>query len=283
MVAEYSGLESKTMSGYDEKSCSVLAKPHYRPIEAALRWCGLIEHETTILQKTGKEAVPPADAFPHWPCLRANAEKIFEATETGELTAYRDGRRVATIAPIQQTRKSLFPSTATSSTNRTEVISKERLTVKHSELKAWMTEHYPDQKPAFLFDETERTTHQAINAASFTALQADRDALRLQLDAATAELDTLRQNLATITSERDTLVANGAPVSQRSETTYLNTIGGLLGLMLGTSSTGAKHSVYKDQAAIISALLAHYPKTDGLSKSNLESKFAEAKRSLGAT
>lgn len=68
------------MSGYDEKSCSVVEKSYYRPIEAALRWCGLIQHETTILQKTGKEAVPPADAFPQWPCLRANAEKIFEAT-----------------------------------------------------------------------------------------------------------------------------------------------------------------------------------------------------------
>lgn len=265
------------MNGYDEKSCSVLEKSYYRPVEAALRWCGLIQNETTILQKTGKEAVPPADAFPQWPCLRANAEKIFEATETGELTAYRDGRSVATIAPIQQTRKSLFPSTAPSATNRPDVISKERLTVKHSELKAWMSTHYPDQKPAFLFDETERTTHKAINAASFTALQADRDALRVQLDAATATLDTLSQSLAAITNDRDTLagrVANGEPVHLRSETTFLNIIGALVELM-------QRHDPSRtSEAKIITEMLKNYSDKPGIKERTLQEKFAAAKKSL---
>lgn len=47
-----------------------------------------------------------------------------------------------------------------------------------------MSKHYPDQKPAFLFDETERSTHNAINADSFRALQVDRDAARARLERA---------------------------------------------------------------------------------------------------
>ena len=65
-----------TVSAYDSKSCSTLAKLYYKPIEAALRWCGLIEHEARILKETGAELFPPMTAFPQWPCLRQNAEKI---------------------------------------------------------------------------------------------------------------------------------------------------------------------------------------------------------------
>lgn len=178
---------------------------------------------------------------------------------------------------MQQTRKSLFPSTAPSATNRPDVISKERLTVKHSELKAWMSTHYPDQKPAFLFDETERTTHKAINAASFTALQADRDALQVQLATATADLDTLRQSFAAISKERDTLankVANGVPAHKRSETTYLNTIGVLLELIQTPKPER------DSEAKVIAEMVLNYSEKQGISKRNLEDKFAAAKQSL---
>lgn len=67
---------------------------------------------------------------------------------------------------------------------------------------------------------------------------------------------------------------------QRADSTYLSIIGGLLGLMLGKTPAGKPQSAYKDQAAIISALLAHYRGQPGISKRNLEKKFAEAKRSL---
>ncbi len=264
------------MSGYDEKSCSVLEKPYYKPIEAALRWCGLIEHETAILQKTGKAVVPPADAFPQWPCLRANAEKIYEATETGELPGYRDGRSVDNNGSAQTARKSLFPN-SNSANVRPDPISKERLTVKHTELRVWMAKHYPDQKPAFLFDETERTTHQAINADSFTALQVDRDAIQVQLATATADLGTLRQSLAAISKERDKLankVANGVPAHPRSETAYLNTIGVLLEFIQTPKPER------DSEAKIIQEMVLNYSDKPGISERNLQSYFAAAKRSL---
>ncbi len=62
--------------GYNEKSCSALEKPYYKPIEAALRWCNLIQHEEDILRATGDALFPGIGAFPQWHCLRANAEHI---------------------------------------------------------------------------------------------------------------------------------------------------------------------------------------------------------------
>jgi len=102
------------MDSYDAKSCSALEKPYYRPIEAALRWCQLTEHESEILKKTGTDLFPSITAFPQWPCLRTNAEKIYEAIQNGELAGCRDGRRVAID----------------------DHVNKERLTILHTDLKA---------------------------------------------------------------------------------------------------------------------------------------------------
>ena len=114
------------MDTYNEKSCNALEKPYYQPIEAALRWCGLASHESEILKATGDSVLPPVSAFPRWPCLRANAEKILEAMECGELTISRDGRPVPAG----------------------DHVARHRRTVRHADLKAWMSKHYPDQKPA---------------------------------------------------------------------------------------------------------------------------------------
>ena len=74
-----------------------------------------------------------------------------------------------------------------------------------------------------------------------------------------------------------------APINQRAETTYLNIIGGLLGLMLGTTPGGKKGSAYDSQTAVIDALLAHHGDKQGIAKSTLEQKFADANRSIKAT
>ena len=69
----------------------------------------------------------------------------------------------------------------------------------------------------------------------------------------------------------------------RAETTYLNIIGAMLGLMLGKSPAGKPQSVFDNQAAIIAALLGHHEGKPGISARTLEDKFAAAKRSLTAT
>jgi len=187
------------MDGYNEKSCSALEKPYYKPIEAALRWCNLINHEIEILRGTGNDLFPGIGVFPQWPCLRANAEKIYDAILNGGLPHGRDGR---TVSPGDH-------------------VAKERLTIRHTDLREWMAKHYPDQKPAFLFDEIERKTHAAINADSFRALQADRDAAR-------AEIEKAKAWAAEIIRERDALLGERnslrAMVDKAITTTERNTL-----------------------------------------------------------
>ena len=245
------------MDSYDEKSCSALEKPHYKPIEAALRWCNLTQHESAILLKTGKELLPSITAFPQWPCLRTNAEKVYEAIQNGELVGCRDGRQVPAG----------------------DHVTKERLTIRHTDLKAWMSKYYPDQKPAFLFDDVERTTHAAINADSYRALQVDRDALKAKLDATTEECNKLKQDLNTITGDRDSLAAMVAKANvpgARAETTYLNIIGALL-KQLTVDKAKANDTTVITQAVI------DYGANQGISERKLQETFAAAKRSLGAS
>lgn len=71
-----------------------------------------------------------------------------------------------------------------------------------------------------------------------------------------------------------------ATLGERAETTYLNIIGGLLGLLLGKSPSGNPYSSFKTQAAVIAALLGNYPAKAGLSERTLQQKFAEAKSRL---
>lgn len=252
------------MEAYDPNSCNALEKPFYRPIEAALRWCNLVAYEQHILQVTGHDLFPPAGAFQQWPCLRANAEKIFDAIQNNELPYGRDGR---TVSPGEQ-------------------VAKHRLTVRHTDLKKWMAEHYPDQKPKFLFDEIERSAHAAINADAFRALQADRDAARAELEKTKVRVAEMIREMDAMRGERDSLraiVDKQVTIGPRAEATYLNIIGGLLDLMLGTTPGRQRGSVYESQAAIISALLAHHEGKPGIADSTLEQKFADARRSIRAT
>jgi hypothetical protein len=252
------------MDGYDPNSCNALEKPFYRPVEAAIRWCGLIAHEGQILAALDpSDMIPKAGQFPMWKCLQPNTEKILDAIMRGEIPHGRDGKTVQT----------------------NEHVARHRLTVRHTDLREWMAKYYPGQKPEFLFDETERSSHHAINADSFRALQADRDAARAELEQARKWGNEIVAERDALLGERNSLramVENGMATGPRAETTYLNIVGGLLGLMRGKTPAGAAQSVFESEAAIISALLAHYGGKPGISDTTLEKKFAEAKRSLAA-
>lgn len=250
--------------GYDPNSCNALQRPFYRPVEAAIRWCNLIQHEAAILQALSGSPAPTTEQFPQWPCLKANTEKILDAIVHGELTCGRDGRPVAADDHVAPGRR----------------------TVRHTDLREWMAKYHPGSKPAFLFDEVERAAHSAINADSFRALQIDRDAalaelerVRTRANETTAERDALRGECESL---RATVDRMGAP-SDRAEATYLNIIGALLELVLGRTPSGKPHSVFASQAAVIDALLAQQDKRLGISKTTLEAKFAEARRRLNST
>ncbi|MGY0150089.1 protein kinase [Edwardsiella tarda] len=247
---------------YNSKSCSSLEKAYYTPIEAALRWCNLIAHEVLILERVGDGVLPSAGMFPQWPCLRVNAEKILDAIHNCEIPYGRDGK---TVQPGEQ-------------------VAKHRLTVRHSDLKSWMSKNYPNQKPSFLFDTVEQQLHAGITVEAYQTLQAENKRLNIRLANAVETFQQQKYELSKLQGERDSLrqmVDNSVQnINGRSETTYLNIIGGLLFLMLGSSPSGRKLSEFSNQGAIISAMLAHFEGMPGISARTLEGKFSEANRRL---
>jgi hypothetical protein len=236
------------------------SKTFYRPIDAALRWCNLIRYEAQIVQAAWSCPEKLATLFPQWPDLHAATEKIYDAVRNGELPYGCLGVSVprgSYVEPFQ-------------------------LTIRHSDLRHWMQVYYPDQKPSFLF-ESGRDSHEKVSIGTFLALQADRDVLLRELNLLQHNFQEILQDLQTIGLERDDLkamVKTHEPLSVRSEITYQNIIGVLVDLFLGHSPAGKPLSVFKNQAAIVDAIIARYGDVPGLSKRTLDEKFAAANRNL---
>ncbi|WP_428840364.1 hypothetical protein [Burkholderia vietnamiensis] len=117
------------------------AKTYYRPIEAAVRWCGLLRFEQRILEALEQRAMPEPGEFPRWPLLRLYAERIFDALTHGELPGGKAGIVLDSQRPA---------------------LDDPELTVRHVDLKAWMSQFYPGDRPGFLFDGIERAVHPAV-------------------------------------------------------------------------------------------------------------------------
>lgn len=245
---------------YISQSCNPLAQVFYRPIDAAIRWCNLMAYETQILEVAWRSPTMLRSAFPQWPCLYANTEKIFDAIRHGELPYGCLGIQVAIGTRVECT----------------------QVTIRHTDLKLWMSRFHPEQKPAFLFDQP-LNQNGTISIGTYLAIQADRDALQLQVRSTETAYQQLLSELEAVGLEKENiehLIKINGKVSDRSEATYLHIIGAMLSLLLGHSPSGKPHSVFRSQAAIVDALTAHYDKLPGISKRNLDEKFAAAKRSL---
>lgn len=235
------------------------AKTFYRPLEAALRWCNLSAHEEQILAEAARSpAFQPHSCFLRWPCLQANTEKILDAIHNGEL---RYGCLGTTVTPGT-------------------FIESHSLTVRHTDLKSWMSDYYPDQKPSFLFDAFERKMHSGITLDAFQVIKAENDSLVKKMESQCADCQFNVQK-ADKSPGIDIVDAASNNPSERSEKTNLNIIGSLLNLLLGKSPSGVPYSRFETQAAVISSLLAHHAGRLGITKRTLERKFAAARQSLG--
>ncbi len=245
---------------YSPQSCEPHAKVFYRPIDAAIRWCNLMTHECQILEFANDCSAALLTIFPQWPCLHANTEKIFDAVRNHELPFGYLGVTVAPDTPIDC----------------------RLLTVRHIDLKWWMSHHYPDQHPAFLFGKSSAENEQ-MSVGTYLTLRADREALEVQLKASDAALRELLEELKAIGLEREGLraiVKAQGKLSERTEIGYQHVIGALLETLLGSSPAGKPNSVFNSQAAIVDSITSHYEGTPGLSKRSLDEKFAAARRSL---
>lgn len=223
---------------YKDNGSGVVEKLFYKPIEAAIRWCDLIAHEAQILESAWEDPDRLINSFPHWPCLHASLGKILDAIRNHEMPYGALGITVTHSTPVDLT----------------------LLTIRHSDLKRWMLHYHPDQRPSFLFSQT-ATDKETIHYSTYLVLQADRDALQVQLKATETKLQFLIDELKAAGLERESLrqhAENRQQFSDHSKAGFLNVIGALVNTILGSSQTGRKHSIFDSQAAIVDSITAHY-------------------------
>jgi len=234
-----------------------LSQVYYRPIEAAIRWAGLLRFRHEILATiVSSRHLPATLDCPRSDELRLYTDRIYDAIFHGELPYGQNG--------ITIDDKSLWDSPD--------------LTIRHVDLKRWMLHHYPGQRPAFLFSRSERIAHPVITLEAGNALLVEREALKTQLEQCRRQLHTLQEQQKRQGQAPPTCTF--CPLSDRAEGTYLHIIGAMLALMLGRSPSGTPYSSFNSQEAITSALIAHHGELMGISERTLQAKFAQARRKL---
>ena len=168
---------------WKEDSCEQVQSYYsiYPVPTAAALWCQIPASETQ--QYLAESSQVHRGVYRHHliPCLEARCRAMHEAIERGDLPVSRENGR--------------------SFDGSKQIVAPERRHVSRQDLKEWISREFPADKPPFLFDEVERSTHSAINADAFKALQAEREALKVKLNQA--------EELAIeITAERERLLAD---------------------------------------------------------------------------
>ncbi len=235
--------------------------------QAAALWCGIPEDQVPTILKEAKQLTPTGLGRSIWthrnvPCIEPRSRAIAETIEHNLLPHGReDAQTVSSGEHVAYERRHFFGR----------------------DLREWMEKAFPNEKPAFLFDDIERNTHSAISADAYRALKAERDALQKRIENATESYKKLRQEKESIETERDSLktkVENLGVPGERAESTYQNIIAALLDCIAGSLPNIEKHPSFESEAKLIDAIEAHYRGYGGLSKSNLSRKFPEAKKAL---
>ena len=247
---------------YESRSPDSRARVFYHVLEAAIAWAGLSRFEQDILS-LAKGRNKLTEDVDRWPQLRLCSDRIFDALVNFELPFGKNGI----------------------TSNDPGLLEDPSLTIRHVDLKSWMLHFYPDQRPSFLFDAFERHLHPAISVDAVQVLIMDREALKLQLADRIQAWDALYTQFETLSQESEARRAQekrDGLVGPRSETTYLNIVGGLLTLLLGQSPNGVPYSSFENLESVISALVAHYGERPGISERTLWTKLSAAKRHISS-
>lgn len=243
---------------HENKNDAPSSKVFYRPIEASIRWAGLLRYEQVILASiSSPRNLPQSLDCPRWGELLLYTDRIYDGILNGELPFGREGI----------------------TTHDTELIDSLDLTVRHIDLKRWMRQHYPEQRPGFLFSRSERIAHPFISLETGQAMLVERLALKSALEQSKRQLRDPQEKHDALLKQSTAIPACAqCPISDRAEATYLNIIGGMLELMLGQSPSGTPYSSFKTQEAVVSALVAHHSGAMGIAERTLNGKFATARR-----
>ncbi len=176
---------------WKDENCAAMTAHYaiYSIPHAAALWCGVTDDLIDQVLAEVTQVSPSGLGRSIWkhpdaPCVEPRSRAIAEAIESGELPHGReDGKSLA----------------------KGEYAAHERRHIFGRDLKAWMEKAFPNEKPAFLFDDIERNSHTSINADSYRSLKAERDALKLRVDKAVKEFVALRKDKEAIEVERDSL------------------------------------------------------------------------------
>lgn len=231
----------------------------YHPIDAAILWCNLADHEDEILRVDLSRPGSLLRHFPQWPFLHIYAECIYDAIACGELPATCLGR----------------PITLDNQVHR------ECWSIRRADLLVWFARNYPGERPAFLFSQSDHS--ECVSLTAHLVQQAE-------LEAAQRTIEKMRQALSAITEEMAGLVklnremserldASGIP-SETSEGMHNTLVGAMLEVTLGKSKSGLVQSIYPSQAAMVEAITLRFPGVTGLSKHTIDRRFADARRHL---
>lgn len=236
----------------------ITIRSSYHPIDAAILWCDLSEHEDEILQVDLSQPGSLRKHFPQWPNLHDHVECIYDAVLSGELPATYLGQPITSDSHVHRVYYS----------------------IRRTDLLVWFLRSLPDQRPAFLF---------AQNADHSECVSLDAHlAKQAQLDFALTSLEQLQQTytaaadeMAALFTLNDKLKARldslGIP-SETSEAMQNKLIGAMLETTLGKNQNGKRQSIYSSQAALVQAILLRFPGVEGLSKSTIDRRFSDARR-----
>lgn len=232
----------------------------YHPIDAAILWCDLADHQNEILQVDLSHPGSLLKHFPQWPFLHAYAERIYDAIFCGELPATYLGRPITSNDQAERVYWS----------------------IRHSDLRVWFARNYPEEKPAFLF--SQNIDHsECVSLTAHLSLQAERDAGAREIEKLRLAHSAIADEAAALALDHQGLSAQLGSLEVPSEASafvYYTIIGALMMVMLGKSARGQPRSIYKNQAAVVEAITEQFPGLPGLSKRTLDRKFAEARRHL---
>lgn len=236
----------------------ITIRSSYHPIDAAILWCDLSEHEDEILQVDLSQPGSLRKHFPQWPNLHDHVECIYDAILSGELPGTYLGQPITSESHVHR----LYYS------------------IRRTDLLVWFVRSLPDQRPAFLF--AQNADHSGcVSLNAHLAKQAE-------LDFALSTIEQLQQTYAAATDElaslstlNDKLKARleslGIP-SETSEAMQNRLVGALLEVTLGKNQNGKQQSIYSSQAALVQTILLRFPGVEGLSKSTIDRRFADARR-----
>lgn len=242
------------------KLATPLIKVYYRPIEAAIRWSGLHRFEPAILEHLGDRLKPNLEDYPRWPKLHLSTERIYNAMANGDLPYGKNG-----ITCLDS-----------------DLLTLQETTIREVDLKIWMGQFYPEERPAFLFTRTER---QKLSRMATQRMLADNAALTTNLNESIKECEHQKELNTKLRQHIQELKQLALPVrepSERSKTTYLNIIAGMLTLLHGQSASGQRYSQFDSDAAIIEMIVHYHGDRLGISERTLQTHFAAARRSLRA-